>query len=152
MAILSKPSSAARMALMYITLGSLILVWSAIWYWWLMDTSYEGTVYRYVCTGLLLTGGVLLFIGLALGRIGRAARRAELPPAEVTPAAAQIDQTAAQAAAVNAPVAAPVANSAVAGQPAVVVPRPVNAPAVAPAAPVQPVPAAPRLQEVPPVE
>jgi len=136
------------MSLAYITVGSLILVWSGIWFWWLRDTGYEGSAYRYICLGLLLTGGVLLFIGLALGRIGRAARKAELPPAEVTPAAAQIDQTAAQAAAVNAPVAAPVANPAVAGEPAVVVPRTVNSPA----APVQPVPAAPRLQEVPPVE
>jgi hypothetical protein len=53
---------------------------AATWYW---------------CYGFLLTGLALLVIGLAIGPIGRAARHAELPPAEVTPAETNIQRTAA---------------------------------------------------------
>jgi hypothetical protein len=98
MPLLSKPSSAARMSLMYITIGALILIWSCVWYVWLYMNPPPGDFPHssfFICTGLVLTGIVLLVIGLALGRIGRAARHAELPPPEATSAVAQTDQTAA---------------------------------------------------------
>src|SRR5262249_7361007 len=103
MPILSRPSSAARTALIYITLGALTLVWSGIWYWYLSkpETNYSTW---YWCYGFLLTGLVLLVIGFGLGRIGRAARHAELPPEEVTAAAVRSEQTTAA----RAPVATPV--------------------------------------------
>jgi hypothetical protein len=165
MPILSKPSSLAHAALAYITIGSLTLIWSAVWYWWLVDTRYEGHAYRYICFGLLMTGLVLLVIGLVMGRIGRAARKAELPPHEVTPAVESADQKAAARGAVpgqpGAP--APPQNPALTGaQPGVpqvlVVPTPAppapgaSAPRVqsAPSAPAAP--PSPELQKVPPVE
>ena len=37
----------------------------------------------YWCTGFLVTGLTLVCIGLALGRIGHAAKRADLPPNQI---------------------------------------------------------------------
>lgn len=81
MPILSKPSSAARTSVIYITTGALMIVWTAIWYLWLRhrDPGQESAQY-YWCLGFFLSGVVILAIGFALGRIGRAARHAELPP------------------------------------------------------------------------
>jgi hypothetical protein len=104
MPLLSKPSSAARTALVYITLGSLIIVWTGISYLYLFRYPPEREYIWYWCHGFMLTGIVLLVIGLALGRIGRAARHAELPPQEVTPAEANIDKNMAARAPVVAPV------------------------------------------------
>jgi hypothetical protein len=81
MPILSKPSGAARTAVMYITAGALIDVWSIIYWAYLNHHAPEhGDAPYYWVYGFFLTGVVLLVIGLALGRIGRAARHAELPP------------------------------------------------------------------------
>jgi hypothetical protein len=143
MALLSKPSPAARAALLYITLGSLTLVWSIVWYFWLrsqhaqQDVPFFSTAQDYVCLGTLLTGLTLLVIGLAVGRIGRAARHAELPPPEATPTVAQTDRLAAGTGQVAAPAPqAPVA------------PGSLRPPATQPVAAVPAVPAA--AQPVPP--
>jgi hypothetical protein len=77
--ILSKPSSAARMAVIYITVGALMVVWTIVWYLYL--NSHEGSdALRYWCGGFFFTGVVLMVIGVTIGRIGRSARHAELPP------------------------------------------------------------------------
>jgi len=104
MPILSKPSDAARTSVMYVTLGSLVTVWSGIWYWYLSRNPPINELYYYLCYGSLLSGIVILIIGLALGRIGRAARDAELPPKEVTGEAVVSEQNAAARAPVIAPV------------------------------------------------
>jgi hypothetical protein len=106
MAILSKPSSAARTALLYITVGALTDVWSSIWYAYLRRYPPANDTTWFWCYGCLLTGLTLFVIGLALGRIGRAARHAELPPEELTPAVANVDQQLAPRAPVITPVAA----------------------------------------------
>jgi hypothetical protein len=95
MALLSKPSTAAKTALLYITIGLLVDIWCGIWYWYLRDHPPADEAVWYVCYGFLLTGLALLVIGLAIGPIGRAARHAELPPEEVTQAQANIDMGAA---------------------------------------------------------
>ena len=141
MPILSKPSDAARTSVKYVTLGSLITVWAGIWYWYLSRNPPTNQLYQYLCTGTLLSGVVLLVIGLALGRIGRAARDAELPPKEVTDAAVTSEQIAAERAPVVAgvnPALGAYGNPAAAGvmpmgQPmAVPVPPPVAMPAPTP--------------------
>lgn len=104
MAILSKPSSAARTSIIYITIGALTDVWSAIWYAYLRSYPPPSDATWYWCYGFLLTGLVLLIIGLAIGRIGRSARHAELPPEEAVPAVARIEENAAARAPVIAPV------------------------------------------------
>jgi hypothetical protein len=102
MSILSKPSSAARTSLIYITVGALTIVWSGIWYAYLSHTPPANDLTWYWCYGFLLTGLTLLIIGLAIGRIGRSARHAELPPEEVTPEVTKVEQTAA-----HSPIVAP---------------------------------------------
>jgi hypothetical protein len=80
--ILSKPSSSAPTSLFYITLGALMTAWSAIWYFYLnrVDSDRQGLFY--LCTGFLVTGLVLLTIGISIGPLARQARKAELPPTE----------------------------------------------------------------------
>jgi hypothetical protein len=97
MAMLSKPSTAAYTSLIYITLGALTVVWTGVWYAWLRAHPPVTDAPYFWCAGFGVTGVTLLVIGLALGRIGRAARHAELPPPEVTRTEANVQQTAAQA-------------------------------------------------------
>jgi hypothetical protein len=80
MANQQKTSGSARMAVVYITLGALIDVWSAIWYVYLTRHDPGRETPFFWCYGFLASGLVLLIIGLALGRIGRSARHADLPP------------------------------------------------------------------------
>lgn len=119
MPILSNPSWSSRLAVGYITGGTLIDVWCLIWYSWLKAHPPESDASYYWCMGLALTGLTLVVIGFALGRIGRSAREAELPPKEATPqaviadrpvdGAAQLVQVpAAPGVQASAPVAAPV--------------------------------------------
>jgi membrane protein len=103
MSILSKPSSSARTAVIYITAGVLTAVWSGIWYLYLNRNPPVNDGVWYWCYGLILTGIALFVIGLAIGRIGRSARHAELPPEEVTASVVKTDQEAATRAPIIAP-------------------------------------------------
>jgi len=104
MPILSNPSFAARTAVIYITTGALIDVWSGIWLWYLRDNHSAFDTRWYWCYGFLFTGLTLMLIGCAIGRIGRSARNAELPPEEVTGAGSRAEQNAAARAPLIAPV------------------------------------------------
>jgi hypothetical protein len=74
-------SPAAKTALLYITIGALLVVWTTIWYYYMQshrDPEAETSdVPFYICTGLLATGGILLAIGFGIGWIGRTARAAD---------------------------------------------------------------------------
>jgi hypothetical protein len=87
-------TTAGRAALTYITIGALTVIWSGIWYAYLINNPPAETAY-YWCTGFLMTGLTMVFIGLALGKINRSAQQADqpvevpvamvnLPPAAVT--------------------------------------------------------------------
>lgn len=104
MSIMSQPSVEAKISLSFITGGMLIVVWSAIWYVYLRNHTPEGSGVYYICTGCLLSGLVLVIIGVTVGQIGRAARRAELPPPEVTGAVVGMNQDAASRAPIVTPV------------------------------------------------
>ena len=91
--ILSKPSSAAPTSLVYITIGALLTVWSAIWFFYNQQNPPSHSAVGYIITGLLLTGIVFLGIGFFIGPLSRAARQAELPPSEVTQPVMQTEQT-----------------------------------------------------------
>ena len=113
MPILNKLTGAFPTALIYITAGTLIAIWTLVY--WAFNTPETRDGFFWV-VGFLLTGLSLLAIGLLLGKIGRAARSAELPPAEVTPAAVRSEQTAAAHPAPVVPVGAAIPQ--VAAQPA----------------------------------
>lgn len=84
--ILSKPSKAAHMAILYVTIGALLMVWSGVWYAWMMHTTApdpsqpHNDGYLYLCYAIFFSGLTVFVIGFALGRIGRAGRTAEMPP------------------------------------------------------------------------
>ena len=131
MPMLSHPAFGPRTALAYVTGGTLLCVWTLVWYF-TRETAMTQSMWFWVA-GLFLTGLTFVVLGLILGPLGRAARQAELPPTEAINAEAAIQQAAAS----NPPpvVTAPPA----AGTPATVPPTnqaaPAN-PAVAPPAPV----------------
>jgi hypothetical protein len=124
---------AARAALTYITVGALLDVWAGVWFWYMRDTQpADRGASWYLCTGLLLSGAVLMGIGFFVGRIGRQARSADAPP---VPAGVAQESAVAQAAAANNQ-AAMQANAA--GTPMVVAPMntvPAGMPAAAPVVP-----------------
>src|SRR4051812_31084867 len=83
-----KQASSARMALIYITIGALMDVWTAVYYVYLQRQGATGNVYLW-CAGFFCTGVVLILIGLMVGQIGRSARAAEVaatPTQVVVPA------------------------------------------------------------------
>ncbi len=75
----TKTSGAARMAVIYVTIGALLDVWTTIWYIWMNRHGTETDGPYFWCYGFFFTGLTLMIIGLALGQIGRAARHAEAP-------------------------------------------------------------------------
>jgi hypothetical protein len=80
MYLFNRPISAARTALIYITVGVLTDIWSGIWYFFLANHPPVEDFTWYWCYGFLLTGLALVIIGSAIGQIGRSARHAEPPP------------------------------------------------------------------------
>lgn len=86
MPIMSKPSSAPRTALTFITIGSLLTIWSTVWYF---NSAERSRTVSIIIMGLFWTGVAFLVIGFSVGYISRSARHAELPPSEVTGAVAR---------------------------------------------------------------
>lgn len=82
-----EPSKGAKYSLYYITAGSLIIIWSGIWYYYLRQNAVPSPDSRYyVCTGLFLSGVAIFFIGTLVGRIGREGKNADVPVGNVTAA------------------------------------------------------------------
>lgn len=95
MPILSQPSFGPKLSIGFITGGALIDVWTLVWRYSLAPEVLNPTQ-RFWYQGLLLTGLTFLVIGALLGSIGRAARKAELPPdRETTRAEANVQASAA---------------------------------------------------------
>jgi hypothetical protein len=85
---LHQPSQGAKYSLYYITVGSLVVIWSAIWFYYLRQSEVPaGDSRYYVCTGLFLSGIAVLVIGTLVGRIGQEGKSADVPVGEVTAAA-----------------------------------------------------------------
>lgn len=79
MQIFRQPSTAARMSLVYITVGALAVIWTGVWYFYLSNHPPVTSTPYYWCAGFLVTGFALMIIGLGVGQIGRSARKAEHP-------------------------------------------------------------------------
>ncbi len=114
--LFKQPSTAARTVLIYITAGALMVIWSAVWYFFLwnnLPAVEHGETHPayYWCTGFMVTGLILVFIGLMLGWLGRSdkdLRREEASSALLTPAAAPlVVVNPAPTVAASAPVAVP---------------------------------------------
>jgi hypothetical protein len=72
--------------LIYITVGAISVIWTGVWYIYLLNNPPEAHSVYYWCGGFLVTGLTLILLGLAVGQIGRSARHADSPPQEVTQA------------------------------------------------------------------
>ncbi len=95
MPILSQPAFGAKLSIGFITGGALVDVWVLVWRYTIAPAQLSPTQ-NFMFWGLLLTGVTFLLIGAFLGNIGRAARKAELPPTdETTRAEANVQSTAA---------------------------------------------------------
>jgi len=106
MPILTKPSFAPSTAIIYVTIGALLDVWTAVYYFTFVQPepiNDRGNIMFWVA-GFFLTGVTFMIIGLVMGPIGRNARQAEMPPAEVTPRAVQAENEAQKPVVVPAPV------------------------------------------------
>jgi hypothetical protein len=97
MPILTKPSFGPRTSIIYITVGALMDIWVAVWYFAFARGEGESLsrTTQFWLLGLFLTGLTLIVIGALLGTIGRAARKVEMPPPSAVNKEAQIQQTAA---------------------------------------------------------
>lgn len=93
MPILTQPAFGPRTALSYVTGGSLVVVWTIVWYF-TRDHTLNKSEWFWVA-GFFLSGMTFVVLGFLLGPLGRAARQAELPPAEAMAAEAKIQNTAA---------------------------------------------------------
>jgi hypothetical protein len=93
MPILTQPAFGPRTALAYVTGGAILDAWTIVWYS-TRDHALSKTEWFWVA-GFFLTGLIFVVLGFLLGPLGRAARQAELPPAEAMNAEASIQRTAA---------------------------------------------------------
>ena len=80
MPILSQPAFGPKLAITFITGGVLLDVWTLVWRYTIAPSDLTPNQ-RFWYLGLLLTGLTFFVIGAFLGTIGRAARKAEMPPA-----------------------------------------------------------------------
>jgi len=92
--LFKQTSSSARTALIYITVGAMTVIWTAVWFLYLHNNPPETNGVYYWCGGLLVTGLTFIVIGFGLGQIGRSARHADLPPQEVVQAVVTTPPTA----------------------------------------------------------
>jgi hypothetical protein len=76
--ITSVPSRLPGTALAYITLGAIMAVLAGTSYFFFDGNAFIG----YIRASFLVLGMVLMIIGFTVGHIGRAARKAEVPPPE----------------------------------------------------------------------
>jgi hypothetical protein len=84
---LHEPSKGAKYAIFYLTAGALLMIWSAVWFYYLKHHDYPaGDPRYYICTGLLLSGAAVFVIGALIGRIGKEAKQADVPVATVAAA------------------------------------------------------------------
>ena len=83
----SNQTQSARMAIVYITLGALIDVWTALYYFLIYEKNTAGgnDSKLFWIAGFFFSGLTLLIIGVLVGRIGRAAGQAEVAPTSAAP-------------------------------------------------------------------
>ncbi len=86
-----KQATSATMAIGYITTGSLMAVWTGVYYFYHRQVNGVDAPSMWT-TGFFLTGIILVIIGFLVGQIGRSARQAEVmaaPTQIITPSVAQ---------------------------------------------------------------
>jgi len=103
--LFKQTSSAARSALIYITAGAIVVIWTLVWYVYLHNNPPETNSAFYWAAGFLMTGLAMILIGFGLGRISRVAQGADLPPQPIPLAVMDPQQNGAAPVLVAAPAA-----------------------------------------------
>ena len=115
--LLKSPSRSAAGAILYVTIGLLLIIWSGLWYYYYITPEpAPPTFQRFVCVGLMLSGLVITAIGLLFGLIGRRAKSADTtvgvaPAGPVVTEAVTTDANTAGVVAAPAVTAAPVVSA-----------------------------------------
>jgi hypothetical protein len=79
MPILTQPAFGPKLSIAFITAGVLLDVWILVWRYTIAG-EHLTPMQRFWFYGILLSGITFTVIGIFLGNIGRAARKAEMPP------------------------------------------------------------------------
>jgi len=74
--LLRSPSRSARGAIAYVTVGTLMVIWAGLWYWFFVTPQSPG-MHKFLCVGIILSGFAIGIIGLLFGMIGRGAKAAD---------------------------------------------------------------------------
>ena len=71
-------SRSAAGAILYVTIGVLLVIWSGLWYYYfLMPDPNPPTWQMFTCVGVIFSGLAIGTIGLLFGLIGRGAKAAD---------------------------------------------------------------------------
>ncbi len=113
--LLRNQSRSAAGAIKYVTIGTLLIIWAGLWYYYfVLPVPNASPTHKFVCVGTILSGFAIVMIGLLFGSIGRGAKGADttmgiapvnavvpavatpagsLAPAPIMPAATPVAQT-----------------------------------------------------------
>lgn len=76
--LLRDQSRSAAGAIWYVTVGTLMVIWAGLWYFYfLLPEPNPSPTQRFVCAGLILSGFAIGAIGLLFGYIGRSSKGAD---------------------------------------------------------------------------
>jgi uncharacterized BrkB/YihY/UPF0761 family membrane protein len=83
--LLRNQSRSASGAILYFTIGTLMVIWSGLWYYFfLLPDPNPPTQQTFLCVGIILSGIAIAAIGLLFGLIGRGAKAADTTVGVVT--------------------------------------------------------------------
>lgn len=89
--LMKSPSRSAAGAIMYVTIGTLMVIWAGLWYYFFLSPLSNPPAWqKFVCVGTILSGLAIGVIGLLFGMIGREAKAADnavgvAPAGPITP-------------------------------------------------------------------
>lgn len=76
--LLRDQSRSAAGAIWYVTVGTLLVIWAGLWYFYfLLPDLNPSPTQRFICAGLILSGFAIGAIGLLFGYIGRSSKGAD---------------------------------------------------------------------------
>jgi len=83
--LIRSPSRSAAGAILYVTIGTLMIIWAGLWYYYfLFPLSNPPAWQQFACVGTILSGVAIVTIGLLFGSIGRDAKAADATAGAVT--------------------------------------------------------------------
>jgi len=71
-------SKSAAGAILYVTVGTLAMIWAGLWYFYFISPNPNPPAWQsFTCLGIILSGFAVATIGLLFGLIGRGAKAAD---------------------------------------------------------------------------